>query len=84
MKKSNLIKLGFERVDVSVEESGGDPFFYYTLDICKGLSFISISYDNIVGGNWKVELFNTDKPIVFDDYDELKLIISILKKNLQN
>jgi hypothetical protein len=84
MKKNNLKKLGFKKVKVSKEESGDKKFHYYTLDICNGVSFITNSNDSIKDNNWIVEFLNTDLPIVFTDYKELKLIISIFNKNLQN
>ena len=81
MKESKLIKLGFEKVHVTAEESGDIPFYYYTLDICKGLSFISNSNDGVINDKWKVEFFNTEVPIVFTKYKELKKIIKIIKNN---
>lgn len=57
MTEQNLIEAGFERVDVSAEESGGDPYYYFNLDI-GDLSLITPDSDTITDGEWYVELFN--------------------------
>lgn len=36
-----LIDLGFEEIHVSIEESGDEPFVYYTLDLPEGGSLIT-------------------------------------------
>ena len=41
MKEQDLIDLGFNRYDVSAEESGYKPFYYYTYNITDELCLIS-------------------------------------------
>lgn len=84
MKENNIIKLGFKKVNVTAEESGDKSFFYYVLDICNGLSFISNSNDEVINDNWYVELFNTEIPIQFTKYKQLKKIIKIINKCIKD
>ena len=82
MKEQDLINLGFERVDVSAEESGDEAFYYYTLDLGnqRVVSLISPADNEIVDNKWSVELFE-DASISFDDIDQLKTFIKIVKDN---
>ena len=53
MKEADLIQLGFNRVDVSEQESGDKPFYYYTYDIGNGtISLITQSNDEVENNNW--------------------------------
>ena len=63
MKKNKLKKLGFKKVKVSKEESGDKKFYYYTLDICNGVSFITPASYEIKKNNWIVNFFNSDMSI---------------------
>ena len=40
MKEQDLVDLGFERIDISAEESGDEAFYYYTYDFTKHFTFI--------------------------------------------
>jgi hypothetical protein len=82
MKEQELISLGFERVEVSAEESGDEAFYYYTLDLGnqRVVSLISPADNEIVDNKWSVELFE-DASISFDDIDQLKTFIKIVKDN---
>lgn len=77
LTEQHLIELGFERVDVTGEESGCDSdFHYYTLDI-GGLSLISSDSDS--GDDLSVSLFDYEG---FDayDYETLKELVGVLRK----
>ena len=80
MKEQDLIDLGFERIDVSAEESGGDPFHYYTLDFSRGFSLISNGSDEVENGEWHVEVFEAPE-INFIDKKDVKQLIDIIKRN---
>ena len=52
-------ELGFERIDVSIEESGADrPFHYYTLDI-GDICFISNTDDEAEKEGWWCSIFDS-------------------------
>ena len=69
--------LGFER---HLEDSEA-PFFYYSLDIVDGISFITQADDEVVNGEWEAELFNTDPVIKVKDAETLSKLIEILNQN---
>jgi hypothetical protein len=80
MKEQDLIDLGFERVDVSAEESGDEAFYYYTMDFGNGsLSLISPAHNEIVDDKWYVEIFE-DESIRFTEKIDLEQFINIIKK----
>tara|TARA_R110000772_G_scaffold12259_1_gene37645 strand:+ start:518 stop:793 length:276 start_codon:yes stop_codon:yes gene_type:complete len=77
MTEEQLKVLGFEQ---QIETS--DPsFYYYTLDIVNGLSFISQANDEVENGEWIVEIFETTPAIKFKDAKKLSNLIDILNQN---
>ena len=81
MTGQELIELGFERVDVSEQESGDKAFYYYTYDIGDGtISLISQSNDEVENSNWHVEVFE-DSTIRFETIEELTKFIEVTDKN---
>jgi hypothetical protein len=78
MTELNIKKLGFERIDVTPEESGSVAFYYYGYKIGH-IDLISNSNDNTQEGKWIVEILEGD--IQFHDYIELKNVINILERN---
>ena len=75
MKEKDLIDLGFNRYDVSEEESGDEAYYYYAYNF----GMISSTNDETVKGEWSVEIdFYT---ITITDINDLKLFIEILERN---
>ena len=84
LNDDNLIKLGFIRHDVTEEESGGNAFHYYTLDLIEGECLISNSSDECeTEGIFKVELFNTGLGVCETDSDVMILYKSLMGKYLE-
>jgi len=81
MKEELLIKLGFERVDISAEESGDEAFYYYIKDFGErnGLSLISPSNDEVEDGEWYVEVFEDDS-ISIDKLKDLEDFIEVVTR----
>jgi len=86
MKAKELIELGFKKVIVSAEESGGKKFYYFNYDFSEG-GFCLISTSNDFGAKildedeeFAVEVFN-ENDFLFTDIEEVKLLINILKRN---
>ena len=83
MTEQDLISLGFERTDVTAEESGYDrDWYYYTYDF-GNKSFSLISCDDTEAereGKWYVEVFE-DESIQFTDASDTAQLISLIKKN---
>ena len=78
MTERELEILRFQKVEVSAEESGDKPYYYYTHDVVMGLSFISNSSDKVKGGEWFVEFFNTDVPVRFYEMGQVLSLINTL------
>ena len=73
-------QLGFERVDVPIEESGHDKdFYYYTLDI-GDICIISNADDEAIEKGWSCAIFDS---ITFNvkGSGDLEDLVRILKNN---
>ena len=82
MKEADLIQLGFNRVDVSEQESGDKAFHYYTYDIGNGvISLISQSNDEVKDNDWHVEVFD-DTSIRFETIEDITKFIQVVEKNI--
>lgn len=80
MKEQDLIDLGFKRTDVSAEESGDKPFYYFAYDIGRGvISLISPADNEVVGNKWFVEVFE-DPSIRIENKKDLEDFIRIINK----
>ena len=77
MTEEQLKALGFEQQAETSEPS----FYYYTLDVVNGLSFISQANDEVENGEWIVEIFETTPAIKFKDAKKLSNLIEILNQN---
>lgn len=79
MTEQTLVDLGFERVDVPVEESGDKPFHYYTLDI-GDICLISNDNEDAEERGWGVELFDFPS-MTIKGAGDVEELIKILKNN---
>jgi len=80
MTEEQLKVLGFEQQTETSEPS----FYYYTLDVVNGLSFISQANDQVENGEWIVEIFETTPSIKFKDAKKLSNLIDILNQNKED
>ena len=74
MTEEQLKALGFE-------QQAEPSFYYYTLDVVNGISFISQANDEVENGEWIVEIFETTPSIKFKDAKKLSNLIKILNQN---
>ncbi len=77
MTEEQLRVLGFEKQIETSEPS----YYYYALDIVRGLSFITKANDEVENDEWSVEIFDTTPAIKFKDAKELSNLIDILNQN---
>ena len=84
MTERELEILRFNKVEVSAEESGDKPFYYYKHDIVHGLSLISNDSDTVKNGEWFVDFFNTAVPVRFYDMGQVLGLINLLTKSIVN
>ena len=80
MTEKELQMMGFNKVEVTAEESGHNPYNYYIYEFTKGLEFISTDSDSVVDDEWWIEFFNTEIPVRFYDMMEVQKLISIFEK----
>ena len=84
MKEKELVALGFERVDVSAEDSGDKAFHYYTYDFGnRTFALISNANDEAVDDNWYVEVFE-DETIRFTNSSDVMGLIDVINRNTIN
>ena len=76
MSEEQLRALGFEQQAETSEPS----FYYYTLDVVNGLSFITQANDEVENGEWIVEMFESEE-IKFKDIRPLTKLINILNQS---
>ena len=82
MKEKELVALGFERVDVSAEESGDTAFHYYIYDFGnRTFSLISNANDEAVDDKWYIEVFE-DESIQFTNSSDIMALIDIINRNI--
>jgi len=79
MKEQELTNLGFAKINISAEESGGNAFYYFDLDITRYTSLISNSNDEALKNEWQVEFFQDDS-VVFYRYKRFTIIHRHYKK----
>ena len=82
MKEKELIALGFNRKDVTAEESGEEnDWYYYEINFGDGhLGLMSSSNDEVENDEWYVELFN-ENTIRFTDSSDVMTFIDLINRN---
>jgi hypothetical protein len=80
MKEQDLLDLGFNRYDVSAEESGDKSYFYFTYNVTDELCLISTDSDEAKRSGWYVELFDYDN-IEISNLEDLKTLIDVIERN---
>lgn len=73
MIESELIDLGFNKVEVNDSESqNGYDYYYYTLEVFDNLTLTSIDSDRVEDSNWHV--YNLEWPNHFKMHDKEHVI----------
>ena len=85
MKEKELIALGFNRKDVTAEESGEEnDWYYYEINFGNGhLGLITSSNDEVENDEWDVEIFG-DNTIRFTDRSissDVMAFIDLINRN---
>lgn len=81
MKEKELIALGFERTDVTAEESGYETdWYYYTLTLGNHLCLITNDNTEVEKDGWYVEVFE-DETIRFTNSEDIKALVDLINRN---
>lgn len=82
MKEKELVALGFERTDVTAEESGEEnDWYYYEINFGDGhLGLMSSSNDEVENDEWYVELFD-ENTIRFTNSSDVMAFIDLINRN---
>ena len=81
MTEKEIQLLGFEK---QVEEDTEHPFYYYTLQLPGGLSFITNANDETLGGpggDWYIEFFDVPS-IRYVKFEEFQALLNNLKRHI--
>lgn len=89
MKKitaADLLRLDFERIDVSKEEGYEEDFFYFTFKLKSkyGYPLLITTDDNNKGDSYSVEINELEDVVVIKDLNDLESLVDILKRNYNN
>jgi hypothetical protein len=85
MTEQDIIKLGFERNDVTAEQSGYEnDWYYYTYDFVSGLGLITPDNEEANKTGWFVEFFDTDDKIRFTNVKDVEDLIWLLWTGARN
>tara|TARA_R110000803_G_scaffold48837_13_gene101644 strand:+ start:2925 stop:3203 length:279 start_codon:yes stop_codon:yes gene_type:complete len=80
MSEIDLVDLGFKRVEISPEESGGEGFYYYVCELSLenyNFCLISNENDNTINGKWWVSFFEV-KDYIYKDRQQVSDMISAI------
>lgn len=80
MTEREIELLRFEKTFIN--EFDGDDDYYYAYDVVDGLSLITNCKSEEKGGQWFVEIFNTDPDIRFHEFAEVQALLNILESKI--
>jgi len=84
--EADLLRLGFNRVDVPKEESGDEDFFYFTFRLYDkyGYPLLITGDDDNENDTYTVEINELEDVIVIKDLVDLESLIDIINRNVKN
>ena len=74
--------LGFEKCFIKDGYEDPEEDYYYAYDIAEGLSLITNCESEVKGGQWFVEVFNTDPKIRFHEFSEVQALMNQLESKI--
>jgi hypothetical protein len=80
MTEKEIQLLGFEQNLMNDHE--GDTEYYYSYNIVCGLSLITNTNEEAQVAGWKIEIFNVDPPIQFENYAQVQAFINSMEAKI--
>jgi len=90
MKKitaADLLRLGFNKIDVPPEDNDGEEGFYYfvfDLEGSRGYPLLITGEDDIKNDSHTVEINELEDDVVIKDLDDLESLVGIIRRNINN
>jgi len=83
MREEELIEEGFQKIIVSIEESGDKTdYYFYNLNLNEDVVLTSSTNEDSAIKNWIVYLNNNN--IVIKNIEDVQTLIAIIKKCTKN
>lgn len=84
MREEELIEEGFQKIIVSIEESGDKTdYYFYNLNLNEDVVLTSSTNEDSAIKNWIVYL-NNNNNIVIKNIEDVQTLIAIVKKCTKN
>jgi hypothetical protein len=84
MREEELIEEGFQKIIVSIEESGDKTdYYFYNLNLNEDVVLTSSTNEDSAIKNWIVYL-NNNNNIVIKNIEDVQTLIAIIKKCTKN
>lgn len=80
MTEREIELLGFQKEWMSEDDEQDDYYFAY--DIVDGLTLISNAKSDSKGGQWWIEIFDTDPCIRFHEFAEVQALMNQLESKI--
>jgi len=80
MTEKEIQILGFEKQMMNDHE--GDTEYYYSYQIVRGLSLISNVNVEAQDTDWKIEIFNVEPTIRFENYAQVQAFINSMQAKI--
>lgn len=83
---ADLLRLGFEKIDVPPEENDGEKGYYYfvfDLESKSGYPLLITGEEDNKNDAYSVEINELEDAIVITDLDDLKALVEIMRKNFR-
>jgi len=82
MTEREIDLLGFEKCFIRDGYDDPEEDYYYAYDIVDGLSLISNCQSEQKGGQWWIEIFNTDPVVRFHEFGEVQALMNQLESKI--
>ena len=84
MTEKQILELGFDK-DFLIDTIENQPeHYYYIKDFTNGLTFITNVSDEATAKEWYVEFFNTELPVRYYNYQDVRDLFDLIEKGLRH
>lgn len=84
MTEKEILKLGFAKEFFIGAIENQPEHYYYTKDFTNGLTFITNASDEAIANGWYVEFFNTELPVRYYNYQDVRDLFDLIEKGLRH